>query len=155
MRGIKKRLIALSVLGAVLIGGTVPASANEMSAFPQQSTAAYSTSYARAIQVMLVNYKSLTRSYILNSGGVDGIYGKGVSDGVKAFQSSRGIGVDGICGANTWNNFRATLTQISIDQNYRIFRGNSPYFANQYNMRQYDYYGGNWYTYWSGWYYVG
>ncbi len=71
MKGLKKRLIALSVLGIVLIGSTVPASAKQMSAFPQQSTAAYSTSYARAIQVMLVNYKSLTRAYIMNSGGVE------------------------------------------------------------------------------------
>lgn len=46
--------------GAVLIVATVPTSANEMSAFPQQSTTAYSTSYASVNQIMLVNYKSLT-----------------------------------------------------------------------------------------------
>jgi N-acetylmuramoyl-L-alanine amidase len=33
---------------------------------------------------------------------VDGIFGKGTEDAVKAFQRSRGLNVDGICGDSTW-----------------------------------------------------
>ena len=39
----------------------------------------------------------------LYSGGVDGVFGKGVQAAVKAFQSANGLTVDGIVGPHTWS----------------------------------------------------
>ena len=37
------------------------------------------------------------------TGGLDGIFGSVTNNGVRNYQQSRGLSVDGIVGPNTWN----------------------------------------------------
>lgn len=155
MKGIKKKMLALFSAALLIMGSIVPVSAAEMTTFPTQSINNYTASYTRGIQVMLVNYSSTTRKYILNAGGADGSFGAGTQSGVVNFQSTRGLVADGICGKNTWSHFKSTLQLISTTSGYNTYAGNSPYYSNHYNMRQ-SQTSGDWQCYWNTlWKYVG
>jgi peptidoglycan hydrolase-like protein with peptidoglycan-binding domain len=52
---------------------------------------------------MLVN-----RGYGVGSSGVDGQFGTGTQAGVKAFQTAKGLQVDGQVGPLTWAALRST-----------------------------------------------
>ena len=57
----------------------------------------------RQVQCMLVN-----RGYGVGSSGVDGQFGTGTQAGVKAFQTAKGLQVDGQVGPLTWAALRST-----------------------------------------------
>lgn len=40
------------------------------------------------------------------TGGLDGIFGKQTTEAVRSYQRSRGLGVDGIIGCNTWRSLQ-------------------------------------------------
>ena len=143
MKNIKKFIVfCLAVM--MVVGSVYTVHAGEMSGVPTQSSNSYSRNYARAIQVMLLNYNSTTRSCITQSGGADGTDGSGTVRGVTAFQQSRGIDDDGICGAATWRNFRNTLIRNGTSGQYAMYRGQTPYYTNMNNMRQVNVSGGLW-----------
>lgn len=150
-----KKPVTIMAAGVMLLTSAVPASAQEMQNFPTQSKSGYYASYVRGIQTMLVNYSTSTRKYIINAGGVDGSYGNGTCNGVKAFQGAVGLDIDGACGKNTWTKFRSTLRSTGTTNSYKNFTGNAPYFSEGYNMRQVNAYNGAWQCYWYGWKSVG
>jgi len=55
------------------------------------------------VQCMLVN-----RGYGVGSSGVDGQFGTDTEAGVKAFQTAKGLEVDGQVGPQTWAALRST-----------------------------------------------
>ena len=59
---------------------------------------------------MLVNYSTSTRKYIINAGGVDGSYGNGTCNGVKAFQGAVGLDIDGACGKKYMDQIQIHIT---------------------------------------------
>ncbi|WP_287714701.1 peptidoglycan-binding domain-containing protein [Blautia sp.] len=155
MKKIVKKVMVLLAMGTFLIGSTVTVKADEMDKFPLQQEGAASSSYTRGIQVMLLNFNSATRNFILNGGGADGSFGGKTTEAVRSFQSACGIGVDGQCGRDTWKKFRSTL-RLNSTGSYKYYEGLSPYYNNHYNMRQVNAYDGTWYCYYAGsWYYVG
>ena len=73
MNKLMKRVIPLILVVVMCASMAAPAFASEMSGFPEQKTTDYTARYTRAIQVMLINFNSSTRSSIINNGGVDAI----------------------------------------------------------------------------------
>ncbi|HIT06772.1 MAG TPA: peptidoglycan-binding protein [Candidatus Scybalocola faecipullorum] len=106
---------------------------------------------------MMLNYNSSTRAYIINSGGIDGSYGYGTANAVEAFQVSKNLEVDGSCGPKTWAALRSSLIYKTFEDPYKIYKGPYPYWANQYNMRQFETPTGIWHCYsaYGTWSYVG
>src|SRR5512139_2806980 len=91
--------VILSAVGISIIG--VPAHAYSNAFFATQSTG------DRGVDV-------LTIQYLLNHHGQtvspDGVFGSTTNTAVRAFQTARGLDVDGIVGPNTW---AALVPQIS------------------------------------------
>jgi len=58
-----------------------------------------------------------TVQYLLNAHGssltVDGVFGSATTSAVRSFQSAKGLGVDGIVGAQTWEALIVTVQQGS------------------------------------------
>ena len=52
---------------------------------------------AKALQILLMGY-----GYDLGSFGADGDFGGKTDTALRAFQSAKGLVVDGICGPATW-----------------------------------------------------
>lgn len=59
--------------------------------------------YSLAVQRIL-------RGHGFYGGSADGIYGSGTRSAVANYQSSRGLGSDGVTGTNTWNELRYDMT---------------------------------------------
>lgn len=57
----------------------------------------------RAVQRFFTCFSSYARSEILNSGGIDGIYGSTSQRLVSEFQSAQGISASGTVDSTTWN----------------------------------------------------
>ncbi|MCM1179339.1 MAG: peptidoglycan-binding protein [Clostridium sp.] len=151
MKNVVKMLCALALVFAISMVCDETAEAKEMINFPTQSQSSYSTAYARAIQVMLLNYyDGDTRKLLLNAGGADGVFGSTTTKVLKMFQSSNGLSADGICGSNTWRAFSRSLVYAKEADGYIYYTGKKSY--EKYSMRVkkstgvwYCYYGGAWY----------
>ncbi|MCH1984504.1 hypothetical protein MCG98_18280 [Ruminococcus sp. OA3] len=83
MKQMKKKIGAFLLISILVIGNVIPVSAAEMSGFPMLSSSSYTSRYAKAIQVMMLNYNSTTRRYITQTGGADGSYGQGTVNAVQ------------------------------------------------------------------------
>lgn len=153
----RKKVLALVLMGLLTVGMVLPVQAAKMENFPVQKLSSNSPQYTRAIQVMMLNYNSTTRAYIINSGGVDGSYGYATADAIEAFQVSKNIEVDGSCGPETWKTLRNSLIYKTLEGSYKIYKGPYPYWSNQYNMKQYNSTTGSWYCYaaYNTWKFVG
>lgn len=148
---IRKSLVAAFLVCTILCTSVMPAFAASMSSFPAQYYGNSSKQYTRAIQVMLMRYNSTTKSYIVNSGGVDGSFGPSTQSAVRAFQVAENIDADGSCGPTTWRHLNSSLMYLSTDNTYLYYRG---YLTVEKIMRQ-TISGGAWYCYAQGWQYVG
>ncbi len=62
----------------------------------------------RGEDVRAIQYLLKARGYSI---GVDGVFGSGTESVVKSFQTSQGLGSDGIVGPNTWNALVITVSQ--------------------------------------------
>ena len=56
----------------------------------------------RGEDVRLLQETLIVQGFSCGKAGADGIFGSGTKAAVKAFQTARSIGVDGICGRQTW-----------------------------------------------------
>lgn len=65
----------------------------------------------RGEDVKAIQYLLRHRGY--TSVPADGVFGSSTDSAVKSFQSARGLGADGIVGANTWNALVVTVQQGS------------------------------------------
>lgn len=157
MFGVKEKIASLLLAGMLCVGTALPVNAAEMATFPYQNRNSFSKSYTKAIQVMMINYNTTTRSHIMKSGGIDSSFGPATAEAVKAFQRAKGLTADGSCGPATWAALRKSLMSNGKEGNYRLYRGPSPYYHHKKNMKQYDSSGGSWYAYNAGgtWSYVG
>lgn len=158
MKRLKKYLSMLLLTCILILGNLFSVQAAKMQNFPQQSKSNYTAKYAKAIQVMMLNFNSSTRGFITQSGGADGSYGSGTVNAVKAFQGAKRLDPDGICGEDTWYALRFSLISTGRSGNYTYYSGPYPYYSNKYNMRQtYLSSGdGGWYGYYgASWFYVG
>ena len=154
MRRIIKNIFVGMVALSLMITPSVRSNAAAMNTFPAQNTSSYTVQYTRAIQVMMLNYNTTTRAYIVNSGGVDGSYGPNTKNAVISFQVATGLTPDGSCGPNTWSKLNATLLSNGYSGGFALFRGYYPYTTNC--MRHSTDGAMTWYTYHnSSWYYVG
>lgn len=81
----------------------------EWRGFPSQKKSSYSSAYTKAVQRFLYDYNETTRQLIVDSGGCDGSFGSGTDTALRAYQSARGLSVDGSCGPATWGDFYNTL----------------------------------------------
>lgn len=112
-----KRMLALAVavmlVMAVLV---VPASAatsfwtSRFRSFTQTSTYNYQRGYAFAVQSILLDH-NVAGSYISSAGGVDGYFGTGTVNAVKAFQEDESLDNDGIVGPDTWERMALRMKQ--------------------------------------------
>jgi len=98
----------------------------EWKSFPVQKSTSYSSSYTKAMQLLLQDAGTdASRRHISMSGGVDGKFGPGTVKALKAYQSARGLAVDGSCGPNTW--FRL-YSELNYDSRYYTYVSNSGYY---------------------------
>lgn len=155
MKNLKKKLTAVVLTLVLAVVSAMPAFAAEIENFPAQNLSSSTERYTRGLQVMLLHYNTTTRSYIVNSGGADGSYGRGTYNAVLAFQKDRNLnGKDGSCGPETWRNLRATLTYNTTDGSYYYYRGRQSY--ENYCMKKSVSSSPTWSCYYKGtWYYVG
>jgi len=98
----------------------------EWKRFPVQKSTSHSSSYTKALQLLLHDAGTTeSRRYISLSGGIDGSFGPGTVRAVKAYQSANGLSVDGSCGPNTW--FRL-YSELNYDSRYYTYVSNSGYY---------------------------
>lgn len=95
LRSAHQRALILAVLGLVALSSVMPAQAFSGAFFPTQSTG------NRGVDVKAIQY-------LLNI-GADGNFSSGTNTAVRNFQTSRGLGVDGIVGPATWDALTPTL----------------------------------------------
>jgi len=112
-----KRMLALAVaVMLVIVVLVVPASAatapwpSKFRSFTQTSTYNYQRGYACAVQSILLDH-DVAGSYISSAGGVDGYFGTGTVNAVKAFQEDETLGKDGIVGPDTWERMALRMKQ--------------------------------------------
>lgn len=121
-----KRLSAILVVAILLVTTlTTHVSALEegwliqfRSYFPMLYQGSGETGYISAIQRFLLCHSS-SATVMADAGGIDGIYGGGTANAVKAFQRYAGenfmfgIDVDGLAGGDTW---ASVATELNNDQ---------------------------------------
>lgn len=73
-------------------GGTIPTATRPILSLGLKST-------GQAVRDL---QNALVKAGFLNTGQVDGEFGPMTKAAVEAFQKSKGLGADGVCGANTW-----------------------------------------------------
>lgn len=152
-----KKLATLILAGVLCFGSTLTASAatNLFAGFPAQNINGYQRSYSRAVQVMMLNYNSVTRQHITSTGGANGYFGNGTANAIRVFQSSVGLAADGSCGPNTWNalsNFAVTYHRTEgVYDYYRSKTGYNYDKSTQKNMRR-NFQTGSWQCYNGTWY---
>lgn len=119
-----KRVLSILLTVILSFSLTIPAYAasadwtTRIKNFTRVSSAVNSTSpYVKILQRFLVCYNDTTNQYIINGGGVDGIFGQKADQAVREFQSCRGLVVDGDCGANTWGQVAACLSDVGNTYN--------------------------------------
>lgn len=110
----------------------------------------------KVLQRFLSCYNNTSRSYIYNAGGVDGIFGQGTDNAVRAFQTARYIGVDGDCGSTTWGEIADCIFKtywVSVGADLFMTNDQCPYGAEcdvmyvhinspySYSYYTFDYYG--------------
>ena len=92
--------------------------------FPMMSRNSYNRGYTVALQCFLLGFPQ-SSSYISNSGGVDGSYGNGTFNAVKAFQTEAKktflstMLVDGVTGGDTWAAVARNLTYSNASPYYK------------------------------------
>lgn len=125
-----KRMLALAIAVMLVIAVLdVPASAatapwpSKFRSFTQTSTYNYQRGYACAVQSILLDH-DVAGSYISNAGGVDGYFGTGTVNAVKAFQGDEHLAVDGIVGPNTWEWMALRMSQSGNDPYTYLSMGN-------------------------------
>ena len=134
MRTMKKLLsLLLAFVLVVSVSSTAFADApyenyayNGLSSFHMISYGS-NNGYVKTVQRFFTCYSQITRSSILNSGGIDGVFGATTQQLVKNFQSDHNLAVDGVVGINTWNEIWSYIT-ISLetsDGKQGAFKSNS------------------------------
>lgn len=126
-----KRMLALAmVVMLVMAILVVPASAatsfwtSRFRSFTQTSTYNYQRGYAYAVQSILLDHDVAGR-YISNAGGVDGYFGTGTVNAVKAFQGDELLDDDGIVGPDTWERMALRMGQSNSGSYTYLSMGNN------------------------------
>ncbi len=131
-----KKLTALVLVLIFVFALAVPVSAagllvqNVCAQFP---TISQTTGYAKthvALQRFLQGYGGQCKTYLENAasngnGGVDGYFGYWSGMALKAYQSARSLGVDGIAGPDTRQQIAMDLAERNVTQGYRRLYINS------------------------------
>jgi len=99
--------------------------------------------YTKAVQRLLIQYSTSTRTKIVNAGGVDGSFGKGTTNALKDFQASQDLSSDGSCGPATWGGLCALLDIPNHPNGYFYYRTFAGCSYTYYAIRQGDS-TGNW-----------
>lgn len=105
---------ALRVLGPVLVALLVASLVQPPPAAAASSWPITKQSSQRSANAMTVQYLLTSRGF---STTADGAFGPGTTAKVKDFQSSRGLGADGVVGPATWSALAPTLRQGSTNRN--------------------------------------
>lgn len=133
----KMRKIAMfTLITVMLMGNVMSVNAAWITSYPVQSRSSYSARYTRAIQVMLLNDTTTTRSQINKAGGADGVFGSGTDSAVRTFQKARGIAVDGICGYDTYSKFNARIYNNGKSGSWTYYDGKAPFDVKWCNLRK-------------------
>ena len=142
------------IVTSVIFGRVRKVDAGPMAGFEPQNMYNCTTRYTRALQIMLVNYNSATRSYIMQNGGIDGSFGTATYGAVYTFQSMTGLSPDGSCGPLTWAMLNSVLISLGLIDSYVCYKGQDQY-AGTSCMKHTPNSTMTWFTYWSYyWYYV-
>ena len=122
VKGTLSLALAVMMVMAVLV---IPASAassewvGRFQKFAPTKRTSYQTGYAKAVQSILLGYDDVTRYYVGNFGGVDGLFGSHTEEAVKHFQSDKGLDVDSSVGPATWGKMAEVMgTQTSGSVTY-------------------------------------
>ncbi len=108
----KRKCIAMVLSLVIVFSFGLSAYAENIYIFshvPYQHQSSFNYACTKAIQVMLLDYSSTTRSIILNSGGCDGSYGPSTASAVSSFQYYQGLTADGSFGPRSWQEFAYLL----------------------------------------------
>ena len=93
----------------------------EFRRFPEQNVSSYSTRYTYPLQRFLRLYPDSSYE-IINSGGVDGIFGNGTARAVRDFQEATGfLSLTGSCNDDTWAAIPLYLGQTPIGGGYHDY----------------------------------
>lgn len=109
MKRIFRRAIPVLLVVVMCLSMAAPAYAVEgnvvgvmSNSFPDQHRYSYNSGYTGLIQRFLYIYSSETREKIVNSGGIDGVFGTGTRAAVGIFQGDQGFSQDYVFGGQSW-----------------------------------------------------
>jgi len=134
---------SFSALAAVTNPNANSTNISQWKQFPVQKASSYSSGYTKAVQRLLMQYSTSTRTKIVNAGGVDGSFGKGTTNALKDFQASQDLSSDGSCGPATWGGLCALLDIPNHPNGYFYYRTFAGCSYTYYAIRQGDS-TGNW-----------
>lgn len=100
------RLIALAALGslvAVLAGCGGDSSTTTVTVTESSTTTSTTTAPSPVTTAIVIELQQVMTRLGYYDGPIDGVYGQGTVDGVKAMQTDLGVTADGIYGAETHN----------------------------------------------------
>ena len=109
-------ILLVSVLSVTAFAALEPEWLTEFRTFKMLSQGSPHTGYVYALQQFLWAYPS-SKQYIVNAGGIDGSFGGGTGNAVRAFQTDAkrdwlpSMAVDGIAGGDTWASVAHYLSQ--------------------------------------------
>ena len=100
------------------VGSAAPASASPAAVAPSSTKPVLKKGSSGA---SVSEMQQLLKNLGFDPGAVDGQFGPGTEKALKAFQSAKGLAVDGICGPNTW----AALNNAAAASNPVLKKGSS------------------------------
>jgi hypothetical protein len=87
--------------------------------------------------MFIAGIQVINADWRFNSGGRDGQYGPNTENGIKSFQTNRGLTADGVVGSDTWWNYGDVLFFTGTGPNYWTFSVSGDPYSNRFLKANY------------------